>query len=67
MAVRKHLLILLVLVPILLLVCVSAAHAEKLTSAGQNLAEAERNLEDHGLVLEDVVNEYFGEEQQRIA
>ena len=49
---RKHSLIAAVLGLILLPGCFSAVHAE-------DLAEAERNLADHGLVLEDVVKEYY--------
>ena len=56
---RKHLLAT-ALGLVLLLGCVSAVHAENLTDTERNLAEAERNLAEHGLVLEDVVNEYYG-------
>lgn len=37
---------------ILLLICISLASAEDLFAAG------EQNLKDHGLVLEDIINEY---------
>ena len=42
---------------VLLLGCVFSVHAEDLTGTERNLAEAEQNLAEHGLVLEDVVNE----------
>ena len=45
---------------VLLLGCVFSVHAEDLTGTERNLAEAEQNLAEHGLVLEDVVNEYYG-------
>ena len=60
MAFRKHPVLTAVLVLVLLLGCVSAVHAEGLTETERNLAEAEQNLSDHGLALEDVVNEYYG-------
>ncbi|MCR5566360.1 MAG: hypothetical protein K6F61_05875 [Clostridiales bacterium] len=59
MTFRKHLLAA-ALGIVLLLGCVSAVHAENLTDTERNLTEAEQNLAEHGLVLKDVVNEYFG-------
>ena len=61
MVFRKHLIFLTVILTVVLpLGCLSAVHAEVLTETERNLMEAEQNLAEHGLVLEDVVNEYFG-------
>ena len=51
-SVRKAIGLITVISLILLLVCISFASAEDLFAAG------EQNLRDHGLVLEDVINEY---------
>ena len=62
-SVRKAIRLITVISLILLLVCTSLASEEDLFAAG------EQNLKDHGLVLEDVINEYseFGNSGQGFA
>ena len=60
MLIKKRHLPAVLLALVLLFGCVSAVHAEESSETERNLAEAEQNLAEHGLVLEDVVNEYYG-------
>lgn len=60
MLIKKRHLPAVLLALVLLFGCVSAVHADESSETERNLAEAEQNLAEHGLVLEDVVNEYYG-------